>query len=252
MEFLFIDECMHQPLDLAALTGVFVKQSDYRKVRERICRILFDIFEYEEGGLPPLVELHGKCLFDRIDATDDQKIQVYDSVVQIVNDFEIDVIRIAYLNWQEIVSRMPADKNLVGLCFFGMQRIMQEKLGESVIIPVVDGIPGGDKNERVDRSLLRVFDQYVRHMHHVMQSEVHRDVVSIKDFDNLGEPLFANSEHNVMLQLVDMISHMLLQVERFELESTDPASEYKSRIVNCASKLNSNLLYHWKDKMRIG
>lgn len=69
---------------------------------------------------------------------------------------------------------------------------------------------------------------------------------------NLAEPVFADSAHSTLLQLVDLVSYLMLQLERAELEPVAPASSYRDAMLVRARGLRADLLHSWKGRMRFG
>ena len=60
--FLFLDECSHESLDLAALTGVLVPSHSYNAVRDEICQISWDVLRPPPNTVPAPIELHARNL----------------------------------------------------------------------------------------------------------------------------------------------------------------------------------------------
>ena len=75
--------------------------------------------------------------------------------------------------------------------------------------------------------------------------------IAIRNFSNLAEPLFADSEHSTLLQLTDLVSYLLLHIERNDLEDRHPVSVFQTEVLRCARSLDKELLNCWKGRMRI-
>ncbi len=259
MAFLFLDECSYEPLDLAALTGVLVPLHDYNAVRDAVCQIVWEVLKPPANTIPPPIELHGRELLSALsdrdqESLDRDRIQVLSAVVRTVNDYRLRVLRVTYLNRKEIASLIKADPQLYGLNFFGLQTRLQATLAETVVLPVMDGIPGCAPNSKrapaIDPQLIRAFAYQVRFMHHMRRSSS-ANSLSIENVENLAEPVFADSAHSTLLQLTDIISHLLLQLEREELERPSSPSAYRSEVLRCARTINPDLLDSWKDRLKI-
>jgi hypothetical protein len=255
MALLFLDECSYEPLDLAALTGVLVPLTAYIGVRDAVCRITWDVLTPPQDTVPQPIELHGRDLLSEIGDRDEKeldrlRIQVYADVVRIVNDNNLRVFRFAYLNRSEIAAAMNGDPQLYGLNFANIQIALQTTLAETIVFPVMDGIPGCDpaksKAPRINPQLIRAFAQQVRWIHHARQCSAVADSISIKNVANLAEPVFADSAHSTLLQLTDLVSYLLLQLDREELQPCDSPSDYRKEVLICARNFRPALLHRWK------
>jgi hypothetical protein len=253
-----MDECSCESLDLAALTGVLVPWSEYNTVRDRMCRLALDLQSPPPNTLPRIIELHANNLLPELNTSpqevaDEARFNVLSNVVDIVNAHGLTVIRIAYLNRTEIATHMKFDTKLYGPTFFGIESALQPILANTIVLPVMDGVPSCDQNSRrapsIDPQLIRAFAHQVRWIHHARQSVNFATGVSIDNAENLAEPVFADSAHSVLLQMTDLVSHLLLQLEREELER-DPPSPYRSRVLKIAHELDPANLRCWKGRMR--
>jgi hypothetical protein len=99
--------------------------------------------------------------------------------------------------------------------------------------------------------LIRAFAQQVRHVHHARQDAGIAKSISIENIANLAEPAFADSAHSTLLQLTDLVSHLLLQLEREDLEPSASPSPYRTEVIRLARGLDPALLHCWKEKLRI-
>jgi hypothetical protein len=257
--FLFLDECAYQALDLAALTGVLVPLKHYGDVRDEMCRLVRDIQPTKPNTIPQPIELHGRNLLSDLqsqdpDALDRARLRVLQTVVGLVNDYRLDIFRVTYLNRKEVARSLRHDPALYGVTFLGIQASLQRLMEHTLVIPVMDGIPGwrptARRPPRIDPTLIRAFAHNVRYLHHLRQYEAVASSISLANAHNLGEPLFADSAHSVLLQLVDLVSHLLLQLDREELEPNREASPYRIEVLRQAKALDRKLLHCWRGNLR--
>jgi hypothetical protein len=260
---LFLDECMYEQLDLAALTGVLVPVGRYVPVRDAMCRLAADVQPSPQDVIPGIIEFHARALLNDLedlhgDQIDLMRLSVLQRVVDLLSEHQLPVCRVTYLNRKEIATLLQSDSKLYGITFFRIQSWLQEVMADTLVIPVMDGVPatGGleppRRNPTVDPVLIRAFAGSVRGTHHYRQFPSIADSLSIANAHNLGEPLFADSGHSVFLQFVDIVSHMLLQRERAEYEDQSELSNYRREVLSIASKIPSDLLHVWAGKMKIG
>lgn len=258
MAFLFLDECFYEPLDLAALTGVLVPLESYVAVRDALCGLVVEVLRAPPNAIPAVVEIHARELLaglsDRTpEELDRERLHVLKTIVEIINKHGLHVFRVAYLNRTEIAEVIPADPKLYGLNFFGIQSILQDVMQETIILPIMDGIPGcattAKHPPRIDPQLIRSLSKTIRFAHHCRQYDYARDSISIRNTGRLAEPVFADSEHSVLLQLTDLVSYLLLQIEREELQPDDTPSEYRKAALQQAHQLHIHLVHTWKGRM---
>lgn len=260
--FLFLDECSYEPLDLAALTGVLVPADRYASVRDAICKLVADVQPSPPNTVPAAIELHARALLTDIahlhgDGIDSVRISVFERVAALLAEHQLHVYRVAYLNRSAIAKMMPIDPKLYGITFSGVSGWLSELMRDTLVIPVMDGVPatgGADiprPAPRVDPVLVRAFAGNVRGIHHFRQYPVVAKNLTVINAHNLGEPLFADSAHSVLLQLVDIVSHMLLQRERAELEGETALSDFRRKTLAVARSVPEHLLHLWKDKMQL-
>ncbi|MGR9105604.1 MAG: DUF3800 domain-containing protein [Gammaproteobacteria bacterium] len=261
--FLFLDECMYAPLDFASLTGVLVPADRYAAVRDEMCRLAIDVQPSPPNGIPPVIEFHGQALLKNEDLEkhydariDSVRLSVYQRVVDILCEHQLSVCRITYLNRKEVdILFQKQDPNLYSLTFFGMQAWLEKFMADTLIIPVMDGIPdtGGvnapNRSPRVNTTLIRAFARTVRTTHHLRQFWSDANSLSFANSHNLAEPVFADSAHSVLIQVVDLVSHMLLQVERAEHQDESKLNDYRRDVLKIARKIPSKLIHRWAGKM---
>ena len=78
------------------------------------------------------------------------------------------------------------------------------------------------------------------------------DSLTLENAHHLGETLFADSKHSVFIQLVDLVSYLLLQLDREELDPDKPNSSYRLETIACAKQIRGDLLGRWRGKLQFG
>lgn len=259
LAFLFLDESMDEQLDLASLTGVIVPLTAYCAVRDAICRLVWEVLAPPPNTVPQPIEFHARRLLSELDhlpieQADDARLHVLRSAVKIVNDYGLQVHRVSYTNRAEIAEVAKGDPKLYGLNFFDIQVGLQDLMETTMVLPVMDGVPGtpeSKKAPRIDPSLIRAFAANVRWIHHIRNSDAVSGMLSIKNAHNLAEPVFGDSTHATLLQLVDLVSYLLLQRDRAELTPGNQASEFKSAVLEVSNGLDMQLLNLWRGRMEL-
>ena len=109
MAFLFLDECMYEPLDMVALTGVLVPLESYSPILDEMCQLAWEVLSPEPNVVPAPIEFHGRSLPPELSGqpcaeADKARLHVFARVVSIVNTHRLRVFRVAYFNRREIAA----------------------------------------------------------------------------------------------------------------------------------------------------
>lgn len=259
LTFMFFDESMDESLDLASLTGVLVPLQAYRAVRDEICRLVWDVLEPPPNTVPQPIELHARNLLSELTdrpkvEADRTRLHVLRSAVDIVNKHGLQVHRVCYTNRSRIAAMLKGDQKLYGLNFANIQNGLQELLETTLVLPVMDGVPThteGKKVPSIDPVLIRSFAANVRTLHHYRHHELTKHSLDIKHAHNLAEPVFGDSAHATLLQLADLVSYLLLQRDREELQPNVGMSEYKAAVIEISRNFDAGLLNLWRGEMKL-
>jgi hypothetical protein len=259
LAFMFLDESMDESLDLASLTGVLVPLRAYCAVRDAICRLVWEVLAPPPNTVPQPIELHARKLLPELDhlpkeEADGARLHVLRSTTKIVNEYGLRVHRVCYTNRAEIAAMLKGDPKLYALNFFGIQSGLQDLMETTMVLPVMDGVPGTTEDKKapsIDPSLIRAFAANVRWIHHVRHCDAVSGSLSIKNAHNLAEPVFGDSTHATFLQLVDLVSYLLLQRDRAELMPQHKMSEFKTAVLEVSQGLDTRLLALWRGKMEL-
>ncbi len=255
---LFLDECMDEKLDLVALTGVLVPHRRYREVRDAMCKLAWDILEPTPNTIPAPIELHGSKLLPELNSlpaeqADAKRLHVFSRVVELINHNELQIFRFCYLNRSEIAEKFVVDPNLYALIFHGIQVQLHNLMETTLIIPIMDGIPDSSNSRKaplINPLLIRAFALSTRWLHHSRQCDAIKSSLIFPNAHNLAEPVFADSTHSTMLQLVDLASYLLLQRDRNELDPQSNISGFKKEVIKQAESINPQLIFQWRDRMK--
>ena len=259
MSYMFMDESMDESMDLSALTGIIVPVTSYPRVRSKVRQIVWRAIEPPVNTVPRPVELHARNLLCELedisnDELDDRRVACFEECVKIVNEERLQIVRIGYTNRKEISNLLRGDSKLYGLNFMGILSSISDFLENSLIQPVMDGIPDvsytQNNSQKINSQLVRAFSLSIHGTYFAAQLQ--QISISIKNFSNVLEPLFAESSTSLLLQLVDMISYLLLQNERLGTTETENISEFKRRVLAEARKIQPDLVRSWTGRMQAG
>lgn len=230
-----IDECESADTGVFALVGVAVPANEVNAIRER----LYGFFQNVEGAPPRTItmppELHGSKMLqvrrgkewkDLPWATEEHKFRCFEEVVRVVNDFKLQVIRIAYV--KRSLGPFGHQKSVHGLCFLGILWSIRSLLEGALVLPVVDGFD--------------TTTQYAQPIKagDVVATYVGPDAVSIKHRHNLLEPVFASSHYSTPIQLADVVAFLLHLEDRKRLGL--PLPPFKERLLALRAALDPDLV----------
>jgi len=253
--FMFVDESVSPQLDTASLTGVLVPADQLCDVRDEIYRLAVEVQKPPPNHVLAPIELHARTMLSQIpNATDADKLAVFERLVELVNAEKLQIISIGYTNWSELAFLAVHDEKLHGLNFSNILHSLGDLLSEALLVPVIDGLPGGTLHPKPSRKPIdpHVFRAFIASTHYNQSLRVslsarnQGDMISIKGFRNIVEPVFSDSEHSPLLQLADVVSYLLHIVdwaERFEI------SGFKSSLLDVARKLDPSLIAKWRGRM---
>lgn len=222
--FLFLDECYDSTSTIASLTGVLVPVTGYPELRTGLYDLLDWTIRPEPNvvGRPP--ELHGSDLLR--DEDDERKLEVLKGVADLVVEQNHPIYRVGYYITREIEQTFPQDPKLVGMCWLSLLFMLEPVLAQSMVIPVMDGF-----HPRTVNSLSGPSSSI-----NMFRAAGLEKIISVPHSANiLGEVFFADSEHSVGTQLVDVISY-LRHVTDLKNDGK-PLSEFKSRLLEISNKL---------------
>lgn len=249
---------MYEPLDMVALTGVLVPLESYSPILDQMCQLAWEVLSPEPNVVPAPIEFHGRSLLPELSGqpcaeADKARLYVFARVVSIVNTHRLRVFRVAYFNRREIAAFIKGDPKLYGLNFFNMLSGLQDIMDETLLVPVMDGVPASSakKPPAIDPSLIRGFASNVRWLHHIRQHALVKDSLSIRNAQNLAEPLFGDSSYATLLQLADLVSYLLLQIDKDDLETSSTDSQFHKSVVSLGRDLNPDQLSLWRSRMEV-
>lgn len=251
--FLFLDESTSADLDIASLTGVLVPDEAYADTRDGVLRIAQNVQRAPHlfsGIEPGPIELHGCDMLRAVPgATDDDRVSVFRSMVDLVNERRLQVISIGYTNWSELGPIRGGDDKLQGLNFFNIMASLGAVSAAGLVVPVMDGLPSNIRASRkprpVDRDLFNVFIASA-HSSHNTRLILGAENISIPNHRNFAEPVFTDSGHSPLLQLADVIGYLLYVEDRSERMSLNG---FKARLLEVAKRLDHRLLRRWRGRM---
>jgi hypothetical protein len=258
--FAFFDESVSEGLDIASLTATLVPAEKYADVRDRVARLAESAVQSLHPAIGQGHELHGVAMLkDDPDATDDDRFRVFETMVEIVNSERLEIISIGYTNWSDLKLLREMDDKLHGLNFHNIAFALQPLLAEGLLVPIVDGLPGGildrtggpGRPQRIEPQIFRAFIASVHSTHRIrvgLEDRGAGDVISIKGYRNLVEPTFTDSASSPLIQLADVVSYLLTMVDTAERR---PCTGFKGRLVEIAGKLDPTLVKKWRGKMNM-
>jgi hypothetical protein len=248
--FLFLDESVD--FNTAWLTGVFVPAEQCADVRDAVIRIARDVLIEAGNEYPHPTELHGADLLRSTSGiTDEHRFWVFDKVVALVNQAQLEVISVGHSNADETRrnlqrTNMDAGDKLYCYNFYEMVHALQVP-HQVLVQPVFAGVPrqqiGRKSHQPVDEFAHQAFLRggFVTHWYRIAAEIKPVSWVHYKtNLRNFAEPVFSDAAQAPLLQLADVVGYLLGVVERTK---RDPCSAWKTRVASIGSRLDRRLVH---------
>jgi len=236
INFLFMDESISEAIDdknttISSLTGVLVPIHKYDDIRNEFYELLEWSIKPETNTINiHTPELHGREFLP--DEDDSKKIEMLEGVVNLVVSNKLEIYRGGYYITNPLREANKGDENMTSIIWFGLLRALSSKLKKEMIIPVMDGF---------DNNMVRKFSQLVKQLD-VMRSIGHDKNLSVDHSKNiLGEVFYADSNHSVFTQVVDLIS-WLRQLSDVSSEGKN-LTKYKQSLLPLSKVLDPIVIY---------
>ncbi len=214
-----------------SLTTIDVPLGKYNIVRNEIYNFSCGLI-HEEGHIKNPPELHGAELLKGCDwATDDMRLDCFRKIVEIINTNKLYVYRLGYYK-KSVKMFLDSDPKLYSLNFSNMQGLMGYLSEEKMAIPVIDGLH--EENSK----FFNIGGQGLSILH---DSGIEASV-TIKNFKNICEPLFASSKYSALIQLADMASYMLQTLD-YKILGV-PCGEFKKKIQEICESFDQELIHN--------
>jgi hypothetical protein len=206
-----MDESFCETTKISALVGLLVPVHEYVDLRAKFYAILRPFFQPEPDVIADAPEVHGVDLPGK---TDVEKLRVVSDIVDLVVSSDIEVYRIGYYITKTIRQTFALDQEMLGTCWLSLQFMIQPRLAEGMIIPVMDGF---------NKRRIQQFSAPIKFCD-VMRSAGHGGSLSVGNSQNiLGEVFYADSRYSAFVQVVDVVAYLRkitdLQSDGHELPS---------------------------------
>ena len=248
--FFFIDETVCEETKIASLVTIKIPQDSILDLRDKFfniySKILYEI-TLKTGKktimMPP--ELHGKDFlrYNKNDVktkylekiTDEFRLEIFDDIVGFINANKISIARFGYTHKDKMVQEFKSDHNLYGDLFLGLTSFINNLAKDHYIIPVMD---------LVDVKKYKYITSYL--WSGISKKKLYPDLDSGNPFYSnannfILSTVFANSEHNEFIQIVDIIAYLFrkrdLQNKRGKI------SDFSSRLVEAFNRINPELIF---------
>jgi len=256
--FIFIDESISNQIDTASLTGVVISISQFEKVRSDFYKICSKILYYlYPDGLPcanqPPPVLHGVDFlrkspkenkrFDFSSITDEFRLQIFNDIINLINEHELFVVRQGYKNVKEILKNsFHKDNKLHDLNWFNISRTISNNYRDALFIPVMDG---------VDNRLVREFCYVIHSSIYVqeMYPELAKHLSYHQSNSFISPVFFSKAEFTEGIQIADVISYLLHKAEYIKIKNSN--TPFSLGILNCVSRLRKENLINYIGELKM-
>lgn len=234
IEFLFIDDSFNQDTKYSSLTGILVPLDKFEIIRDDFyIRILNQFIILEKCFVLNPPSLHGKELLQwtTYENDDEKKIEIFQTVTNIVNDNSIKVYRLSWRKDEGILLFKHLDDKLMGLVFPKFMELIDKDIQGIKVIPIMDGL---------DTKISKIFSQFIKTLE-ISRRIVNNNSLTIKNSKNIyGEVFYADSKFSIFIQLVDIISYMLHCYDYKSFNKT--YRSFKAKIIEVTEKIRPELI----------
>ncbi len=139
LNFLFLDECYNDEMNVSSLSGLLIPANKYIELRNKFFKNLEEAIKPQEGVInlrPP--ELHGSNLLR--DADDKTKLKAFEGITNLIIDNKLEIYRVGYFITKTLKKVFVEDEKLLGLSWYAILTMLQPKLEQEAIIPIMDGM----------------------------------------------------------------------------------------------------------------
>jgi hypothetical protein len=245
-KFLFLDDSTSPKIrtdgtKIVALTGLIVPAEKLVKIRQEFFQLITPLFVSHNPDRTKTIdlavpELHGVSMlrdknnhpeYEKL-YSDEQRIDCFEKIASFPDKNNLAVYRVAYYSTEETKktfvdkSGNPGpDVTSLSFCWDGMLRVLKPELDDSLIIPVMDS---------TDANGIHKFSTPVQ-MINAMHAAGVGDMISIENYQNIGEVYFADSKFSVLTQIVDVLSY--LRCVNDQKEEGVELTDFKKKIYDC-------------------
>lgn len=233
VKFLFMDEkyADHgapRKAQVTSLTGLLVPADRHREFRDRFYGLVGKALGDSEHdfGIWPTGQIHAANLLP--DSTDQVRFFFLESLVEIVNDFDFRIFRVAYHKTRQNASLLGGEKALVETAFMSFLYMLRDAFPETQVWPIIES----DRSPRQDAN----FAQGMQRIDYLAsQPWATPEVMWMMD-SNFGE-LFYVTKASGYGSVVDCVAYLLhtkwLHSRGFAL------TPYKERLAKIATKIDT-------------
>lgn len=234
--FLFMDETINSKLvfPLTSLTGMLIPMRKYESIRSGLYEIANEHIASESASiLLILPELHYNKFLEKY--SDDVKYAVLEAIVELVVSLEIKIYRVSYYSTPETKKFFVHDPDLLGLCWFGIVAVTSDARKNKMLIPVLDAGFNQSFQKIVDK-----FSMFGKNCD-VLRHSIIKKSQTILYSEMIAEPMYADSKHSMLIQLVDCIAGLRRDLDTKNIIGFKDRSVYKERMATIAKKLDDNM-----------
>jgi hypothetical protein len=247
--FAFLDESVCEEINIASLIALLIPEKKMNLILEdfyKIIKKIIDTFPQEEDGGHLLYHtpvLHANSLLkdkskdnpllDLSNITDDFRINIFKEIIQIVEKYELLILRVGYNNLNEFKKRRSYDKNLYQFNWMGISYYLDKsKLFEKVIC-VMDGT----NQEMVNILSTWIYDSKgMAYFYPFMQKSM--AITNPNKFQ--GNVFYTPAKYCEYLQIVDIVAYVLHKKDFKTI--TNRSNDFIDQIVALAPKIEKNCI----------
>jgi len=242
--FIYIDESITEKADLASLTGLIIPGDKFEIVRKEFYKVMSVILDYlypnrdvNSIDFPPI--LHANSFLqnskenrsiDFSNITDKIRIEVITMLVDIINNFNLKIVRNGYSNYKEVKMFTKGDEKLYSLNWFAISGYLDNTFEPNVkFICVMDG---------TNLNMIRLISSGLLHSNSIKELNPKIAKSLHLNFPNrfYGNVFYTPAKYSEFIQLVDLYSYLLQK--RDYVNITGDTSVYSRKLIEIIEKVD--------------
>jgi len=242
--FAFIDESVCAEANLVSLTTIIIPFDDYDKILTEYYSItkyiLEKILKLPEDKIPfsQCLTLHGNNLLrntknenerhDFSKVEDSERLIVFEKIVELINKFNIEVIRVGYNNWKH-VKQLLNDEKAYFFNWLAIAKYLSNHNENEKFICVMDG---------TNASMIKEISQMIINPNKIRNiAPQFNESIAITNSQNfLGNVFYTPAKYSEFVQIVDIISYILQK--RDYIKITGKIGLFSNEIAKIADNLD--------------
>lgn len=255
--YVFIDESICDEIGLATLTSLFIPQKKIGKITRdfyEIIKEILDQFPKTENGSEIIYStpiLHANSFLqntkenkglDFSEITDEFRIKIMDSILDLVSKYKLHVVRLGYSNYDEILKTNFNDDKMYSTNWLGLSSYIDKYCKFQNVICVMDGN---------NMKMIKTLSGFISHAKNLsyLYPDIDKSSIFIDSRRFIGNVFYVPARYCEFLQIVDLLAFILHKKDFIDKKNLK--SDFTSRIYDLSEKLKTKRIINSVIKLRM-